>query len=191
MSETAQATSTILKELALAPGRYVVATIHRPQNTDVPDRLRAIFEAFIALGETLVLPLHPRTVKELQRADLYDRVAAAPHILLTKPLNYIDFLRLKMDARLVITDSGGVQKEAYFCQRPCVTIFPNTAWVETVEDGWNVVVDADREEILHAARTFQPAHSQRNVFGDGHSGEKIVELILDYLAHPRPIYKIV
>ncbi|MBN1316619.1 MAG: UDP-N-acetylglucosamine 2-epimerase (non-hydrolyzing) [Anaerolineales bacterium] len=185
-------TSTILDELDLNPSQYLLGTIHRPQNTDVDERLRAIFNALLELEETLVLPLHPRTVKNLQRASLYDRLKTAPNIRLCKPLGYLDFLRLELDARLILTDSGGVQREAYFCQRPCITLFHNTAWPETVEDGWNILVEpVNKKVILNSINTFCPTQEQRNVFGDGNAGETIVECILDYLEHPRSVYQYV
>lgn len=188
MRDVARARSSILDELRIVPGQYLLGTVHRPRNTDVDERLKAIVEAFLDLQEPLVLPLHPRMVKNLQRTHLYERIADASHIRLTKPLGYVDFLRLELDARLIVTDSGGVQREAYFCQRPCVTLFHNTAWPETVEDGWNVLVDADKERILEAVHSYQPTRPQRDVFGDGKAGEKIVRAALDYLEHPRPIY---
>lgn len=188
MRQHAQTASSILDELRVKPGQYLLGTIHRPQNTDVDEKLQAIVEAFLELEEPLVLPLHPRTVKHLERLHLFKKVASAPYIHLTKPLGYLDFLQLELNARLILTDSGGVQREAYFCQRPCITLFHNTAWPEAVEDGWNIVVDTDKERILQAVGHFRPAHPQRNVFGDGHAGERIVEHILYHLEHPRLIY---
>ena len=138
--DRARETSDVLERLDLRAGGYLLATVHRPRNTDLDERAKAIFGAFLEVGEPLVLPLHPRAVSNLKRIGWYDRVASAPHIRLTKPLGYLDFLRLELDARMIVTDSGGVQREAYFCQRPCVTLYPNTAWPETVDEGWNVCV---------------------------------------------------
>jgi UDP-GlcNAc3NAcA epimerase len=188
MRDVARIDLSILDELGISPGRYLLGTVHRPRNTDVDERLHAIFEAFLEVGELLVLPLHPRTVKHLKRTNLYERVVNASHIRLIKPLGYLDFLRLELNARLILTDSGGVQREAYFCQCPCVTLFHNTAWPETVEDGWNLLVDADKGRILEAVQSFQPTQLQRNAFGDGNAGEKIVGEMLNYLECPRPIY---
>ena len=179
---------SILEKLGVAPRQYLLGTVHRPRNTDIDERLCAIFEAFLEIKEPLVLPLHPRTLKHLKRTGLYERVAGASHIHLVKPLGYLDFMRLELNARLIVTDSGGVQREAYFCQCPCVTLFHNTAWPETVKDGWNLLVDADKAQILTAVRDFQPTRPQRNVFGDGNAGAKIVKEIQHYLDHPRPIY---
>jgi UDP-N-acetylglucosamine 2-epimerase len=127
-------------------------------------------------------------VKNLARIGWLDRLTGAPHLRVIKPQGYRDFLRLLLDARIVLTDSGGVQREAYFAKRPCVTIFRNTAWPETVEDGWNVCIDADQEKLLEAIASFAPAHPQRAVFGDGHAGRRIVDAIVDFLDDPRPIY---
>lgn len=179
-------TSTVLADLQLQPGQYILATIHRDRNTDVDDRLQAIFEAFLSMSETVVLPLHPRAVKNLKRIGLYDRLAAAPHLRLTKPQGYLDFVRLELDARLIITDSGGVQREAYFCQRPCLTVFDNTPWPETVEDGWNRLVEANTAKILTEVTHFQPAGPQRRIFGDGRAGEAIVHHILNYFGGVGP-----
>jgi len=189
MREVALARSSILEQLGVTPGRYLLGTIHRPQNTDSRENLAAIAEAFLEMDEVLVLPLHPRTAKTLQQSDLYDRLAHAPHIHLLKPLGYIDFLRLEMDARLIVTDSGGVQKEAYFCRRPCVTVYPTTGWPETVVDGWNRLVKADKQQILAAVSSFRPAGPQRHVFGEGRAAEAVAAAVVEYLQHPRPIYE--
>jgi len=180
--------SDVLERLGVEHGRYVLATIHRPRNTDIDDRVHSIFGALMEIDEPVVLPLHPRAVSHLQRVGWYEKVASASHIRLTKPQGYLDFLRLELGARAIVTDSGGVQREAYFCQRPCVTLFPNTAWPETVDEGWNLCVDADKDRILDAVRTFVPDSPQTAAFGDGHAGEKIVDEMLKYLADPRPIY---
>ena len=102
----------MLEDLGVAPGEYLLGTVHRPRNTDVDDRLKSIFGAFLEVEEPLVLPLHPRAVKNLRRVGWYDRVAEAPHIRLIKAQGYLEFLRLELDARLILTDSGGVQREA-------------------------------------------------------------------------------
>ena len=100
----------------------------------------------------------------------------------------MQFLELLLDARMVMTDSGGGQREAYFAKTPCVTLFPNTAWPETVEDGWNVCIDAVKDELLDAAKNFSPQGEQREIFGDGKAGKRIVDEIVKFLDDPRPIY---
>lgn len=173
----AEERSRILTTLDLAEGEYLVATVHRQSNTDDPRALGSIVDAFIALDEPLVLPLHPRTAKYLREYNLYDRLAAAPHVRLVEPLGYLDMLRLLAGARLVLTDSGGVQKEAYLLEVPCVTLRENTEWVETVEDGWNVLVGTDTAAITDAVRDFAPSGKQRAVFGDGDASRKIAGIL--------------
>ncbi len=173
----AEERSQILATLDLTERGYLVATVHRQSNTDDPANLERIVDAFTALDEPLVLPLHPRTAKYLREYNLYDRLAAAPHIRLVEPLGYLDMLRLLAGARLVLTDSGGVQKEAYLLKVPCVTLRENTEWVETVEDGWNVLVGTDTAAILDAIRDFAPAGEQRAVFGDGDASRRIAEIL--------------
>ena len=188
MRDRAREESTILEELDLEPGGYLIGTVHRPRNTDIDERLESIFEAFLEVEETIVLPLHPRAVKNLKRIGWYDRVASAPNVRLIKAQGYVDFLRLQLDARMILTDSGSVQREAYFAKHPCITLFPNTAWPETVEDGWNLCIDGDKDQILKAVASFQPPAEQRDVFGSGKAGEQIVDEVVKYLDDPRPIY---
>ena len=174
----ARSHSTILQALNLAPKGYLLATVHRPYNTDVPENLRAIFSAFADIcrigGLPLVLPLHPRTRKVLDELDL--RPPAG--VRLVEPVSYLDMLALEQSARLILTDSGGIQKEAYCLAVPCITLRPETEWVETVEAGWNVVVHADQAAIVHAAlERSWPADEPPPVFGDGHAAERIVALL--------------
>jgi UDP-N-acetylglucosamine 2-epimerase len=148
----AEQDSRILERLKLQRGEYVLATIHRASNTDDPANLRAILHALIEHKEPIVLPLHPRTSKCVEQAGLMDELANAKHIQVIEPLGYLDFVMLERSARLIITDSGGVQKEACYFQVPCVTLREETEWVETVESGWNVLVGADSEKIGHELR---------------------------------------
>ncbi len=169
--------SQILTTLDLPAGGYCVATVHRQSNTDDRRALTRIVDAFIAFDEPLVFPVHPRTVKYLKEYDLYDRLASAPHVRLIEPLGYLDMLQVLAHARLVLTDSGGVQKEAYMLEVPCITLRENTEWVETVEDGWNVLVGTDTAAIVAATRGFAPAGRQRAVFGDGNASRRIAEIV--------------
>jgi UDP-N-acetylglucosamine 2-epimerase len=170
--------STIVVTLGLTPKSYLLATVHRPYNTDVPENLRAIFAAFADVyrrtSEPVVLPLHPRTRRVL------DDLALEPPtgVLAVDPVGYLDMLALEQSARLIMTDSGGVQKEAYCLAVPCITLRPETEWVETVAAGWNVLVHADQAAIAGAAvdRTW-PAGEPPPVFGDGHAAERIVALL--------------
>jgi len=170
---------SLAKEQSTGPGLspYFLATIHRAGNTDDPAALRAILEAFSCLEVPVVFPVHPRTRKKLAE---YGIVPAA-NVRLVEPLPYFDMLALLSGARAVLTDSGGVQKEAYILEVPCVTLRENTEWVETVEDGWNVLVGADTDRIVaeaDAAGGARREHAAR--FGDGHAAERIAAIIREY-----------
>jgi UDP-GlcNAc3NAcA epimerase len=171
--------STILNDLGLSRKRYLLATVHRPYNTDDPERLRSILEAFIEIAEPIVFPVHPRTRRCMAEFGLNNLTASqCSNVQLVEPVGYLDMLMLEQHARLILTDSGGVQKEAYFFAVPCVTLRPETEWVETVDTGWNVVVDADRERIAWAVNgQVWPDGTPPQVFGDGRTGEKIVRLL--------------
>jgi UDP-N-acetylglucosamine 2-epimerase (non-hydrolysing) len=171
--------SRILEELGVKPGDYYLATVHRAENTDVKENLAAIVDAFCQL-DNVVLPCHPRTEKYLKSFGLWDRLSA--HVKLTRPLGYYDILVLEKNARKILTDSGGVQKEAYILKVPCITLRKNTEWVETVEDGWNVLVGSDREAIVHMAREFKPRNGHRDVFGDGMASARVRDILLSKLS---------
>lgn len=142
--------SAILSRAGVVAGQYAVATVHRPATTDDPVRLREIFRALSQLGLPVVAPLHPRTRARAERAGILDRLPAA--VVLSEPLGYLDFLHLLRSARLVLTDSGGVQQEASFFNVPVLTMRENTEWVETLEAGKNVLVGTDGERIVAIAR---------------------------------------
>jgi len=172
--EIAEKKAMILDEMGLKPKEYYLATIHRAENTDDFERLKNIVDAFCEIGN-LVFPCHPRTEKSLKGFGLWDRLVENTKVI--KPVGYLDMLMLEKNARKVLTDSGGVQKEAYIFKVPCITLRDNTEWVETVEDGWNVLVDADEEKIVRGANEFEPDNKQRNVFGKGDASERIAEII--------------
>ena len=167
-----------LKRLGLREKEYLLCTVHRPSNTDDAQNLRAIAEALKECGRTVVFPVHPRTRKALERDALIDDLPES--LVLVEPLDYLDFQCLLMDASKVVTDSGGVQKEAYFFGVPCVTLRDETEWIETVEDGWNVLVGADKREILHAIANFNPTGTKNKSFGDGHAAERIVDILTGF-----------
>ena len=145
--------SSIVRDLALTPGGYVLATVHRAANTDDPARLADLFDAFALLKEPVIVPLHPRTRAALMGTD----IEVEPPVRIVDPAGYIDMLALEQNARVVLTDSGGVQKEAYLLGVPCVTLRDETEWVETLEGGWNVLAGADAERILAAAQRPRPS----------------------------------
>ncbi len=157
----------------VAPGEYLLATAHRAGNVDDPDRLALLVEVLTGLPLPVVLPLHPRTDARLRAAGLHDRLAGAPGVTLIDPVGYFELTALLCNARALITDSGGLQKEAYLARVPCVTLRPNTEWTETVELGWNVLADLDLERVL-AALQREPPTASPPVYGDGHAGERVV-----------------
>jgi len=170
----AEERSDVLTRLGVEPGCDALVTAHRPRNTDDPARLRAIIAALeeISCDLPVVFPVHPRT-----RHALANLPPATHNLRLIEPVGYLDMLMLEKHDRLILTDSGGVQKEAYLFAVPCVTLREETEWVETVQAGWNVLVGADREAIVRAAREFRPIGDPPPLFGDGHAGERIVELL--------------
>ncbi|MCS6828886.1 MAG: UDP-N-acetylglucosamine 2-epimerase (non-hydrolyzing) [Caldilinea sp.] len=165
--------SNVLERLQLEPGRYALVTVHRAHNTDDPRRLRSIVEALNTVGERIVFPVHPRTRKALQAID----ACFAPHVLLTEPAGYYDMLMLEENARLIATDSGGVQREAYYFAKPCLTLREETEWTETVEVGWNLLVGADCHKIVAAWHTFRPPREHPPVLGDGTAAQKIAKIL--------------
>jgi UDP-N-acetylglucosamine 2-epimerase len=150
---------------------YVLATAHRAGNVDDPARLAALVDLLLAIDEDVILPLHPRTLARLEAAGLLDRLAAGVELL--APQGYLDFTSLLVHARAVLTDSGGVQKEAYLAGVPCVTLRDTTEWTETVDTGWNVLVDLDRDAAVAALRRTPPAERPQ-LYGDGRAGERVV-----------------
>ncbi|HEU4975043.1 MAG TPA: UDP-N-acetylglucosamine 2-epimerase (non-hydrolyzing) [Baekduia sp.] len=172
----ARADHAPLRDAGVQPGGFVVATAHRAGNVDVPERLRALVDLLLAVGEPLVLPLHPRTRARLETAGWLSELEAAPHVRLAPPLGYLAFTSLLTNARAVLTDSGGVQKEAYLAGIPCVTMRDTTEWVETVESGWNVLVDLDADAALAALERTPPAE-RPELYGDGRAGERVVAAV--------------
>ena len=170
----AEERSQILKRLGLKEKEYFLATIHRASNTDEKNNLAAIAGALQALDD-VVFPCHPRTEKYLKDFGLWEDLAARINVI--KPVGYLDMFFLEKNAKKIITDSGGVQKEAYLLGVPCITLRDETEWVETVDDGWNVLVGPNREEIIDAVRRFEPDHERQDVFGKGEASVRIVELV--------------
>lgn len=157
-------------------GEYLLLTAHRAGNVDDPARLRALLELIEALPAPVVLPLHPRTAARLAEFGLRERLAAIDAVHVSDPLGYVEFSALLCQARAVLTDSGGVQKEAYLAGVPCVTLRANTEWVETVQAGWNTLVDLDTAAALDALAAEPPAERPQ-LYGDGHAAERCVEAI--------------
>ncbi|AKB53003.1 MULTISPECIES: non-hydrolyzing UDP-N-acetylglucosamine 2-epimerase [Methanosarcina] len=174
--EIAEAKSSILTDLNLKNRDYLVATIHRASNTDNIENLQNIIEAFQGLDENIIFPVHPRTEKLLRSYGLYESLSSS--VTLTKPLGFLDFIKLMNHAKMILTDSGGVQKEAYILKVPCVTLRENTEWIETIRDGWNVLVGSNKNKIIEAVNEFMPlAKEHRNRFGDGSASNRIAATI--------------
>jgi UDP-N-acetylglucosamine 2-epimerase (non-hydrolysing)/UDP-GlcNAc3NAcA epimerase len=154
-------------------GQYVLATAHRAGNVDDPKRLARLVDLLLAVPLPVVLALHPRTRSRLEDAGLLQQLAGSEHMIVTAPLGYIELTALLCNARAVLTDSGGLQKEAYLAGVPCVTLRPSTEWTETVDQGWNTLVDLDSERALAALERDPPAERPQ-LYGDGHAGERVV-----------------
>ena len=146
--------SNIITNLSVETNNYIVATTHRAENVDNPDRLRSIIKAFIEISNDIkiVFPIHPRTLNRLNSFQLYDQLRSTGNIVITKPVGYFDMLRLIKEARAVITDSGGIQKEAFILRTPCITLRERTEWIETIRLGGNILVGANYQYIVDKTR---------------------------------------
>jgi UDP-N-acetylglucosamine 2-epimerase len=178
----AEQRSDVLDRLGLTAGGYFAATAHRAGNVDDPQRLERLVALLEAVPGTVVLPLHPRTAARLEEAHLRERLDVAPNVVLTAPLGYLDFTKLAAHASAVLTDSGGVQKEAFLLGVRCVTLRDSTEWVETVEAGWNVLVDLDCDAALAALDRPPPAGERPELYGGGHAAERVCDVLDAYTA---------
>ena len=173
--EIAEERSQILKRLGVAPTQYLVLTVHRPANTDSREHMENIIGAVGEAGMPVVFPVHPRTRKFLEEYGMWDRLPS--NIIVTEPLGYLDILKLMRHASKILTDSGGMQKEAYMLGVPCITLRENTEWVETLQNGWNVLVGADPVAICSAVRYFEPENEQHIPLGIGDTRERIAGIL--------------
>ncbi|MEX0616506.1 MAG: UDP-N-acetylglucosamine 2-epimerase (non-hydrolyzing) [Candidatus Woykebacteria bacterium] len=174
--KVAENKSKILETMNLRPKTYLFATIHRAENTDDKGNLKNIIEAFRQSKEIIVFPAHPRTQKMLKEYNL----KLSSNLKIIEPVGYLDSLQLQTNSKKVLTDSGGVQKEAYILKVPCITLREETEWVETVDDGWNVLVGADKKKILRAIADLNPEDKQHTYFGTGNSASRITKILVDY-----------
>ena len=175
--QLAEKKSHVLENLKLKPKSYALATVHRAENTDNHERLKSIFYAFEQIsqdGLQVIIPLHPRTRDSLENSKFKIQNSKLSFI---DPVSYLDMLLLEKNAQVILTDSGGVQKEAYWLGVSCVTLRDETEWLETVESGWNVVVGAGKEKIINAVRAFKSDKSRPELYGNGRTAEKIVQHI--------------
>ncbi len=177
-AKEAETNSNILSDLGIRPGEYCLATVHRASNTDDPDHLGNIFEALDASDLPVVVPLHPRTRGALSRLRSTKTLSCSGHVMILEPVGYRDSLWLQKNAKLVLTDSGGIQKEAYFLGTPCITLRTYSPWPETVEDGWNVLVPPEKDKILAAIQeSTLPRERRKGAFGDGTAALKIARCL--------------
>lgn len=186
----AEEKSDILSRLGVKPNEYILTTIHRPNNTDDPERLTNILSSLLSITErdgiTLVLPLHPRTRNLLDKNlddAVYERLMNSPLVKIIPPASFFEIIVLEKNAKIVMTDSGGVQKESFFFERPCVILRPETEWVEIVKHGAGIIANADPKLIVDAYDQLietQPVFPP--LFGDAHAAEHILQKINEYLS---------
>jgi UDP-N-acetylglucosamine 2-epimerase (non-hydrolysing)/UDP-GlcNAc3NAcA epimerase len=177
LAPRARERTAVLEACDVEPGAYLLATAHRAGTVDDPEKLEKLVSLLVGMPDPVVLPVHPRTRARLESTGLMGELEAAPGVRLVPPLGYLDFTALLLHARAVLTDSGGVQKEAYLAGVPCVTLRDRTEWTETVQAGWNVVVGLDADAARAALERERPAE-RPPLYGDGRAGERVVQALL-------------
>ena len=173
----AEQKSRILKNLKLRQKEYILLTLHRPYNVDNIQKLQNIFSALKQTKRFIVLPVHPRSRKMIENTN----TIIPENISIIEPLGYLDFIFLQKHSEKIITDSGGIQKEAYLNGIPCITIRPETEWIETVKAGWNVLVGDKKDQLIENCLHFKPSHNRPRYFGDGNSSKKIISILESHL----------
>lgn len=182
--------STFLKELGLVADEFILCTVHRDSNTDVKENLESIFSALLAIAENselkIVLPLHPRTKGKLNdqlNPEILEAIELSDSIKIIPPAGFLDIIALEKNARMIITDSGGLQKESFFFEKPCVILRPQTEWVEIVENGNAILADASYDRIIDAfnALVMKDDYTYPNYYGDGRAAEFICQTIVDQI----------
>lgn len=164
--------SNILPENNLVGGKYFLMTLHRPYNVDVPVKLNKILSKISQLDCKVVFPIHPRTQQIIEANSL----VIPDNIVVMKPVGYLDFIKLQASSKKIITDSGGIQKEAYLLKKPCITLRPETEWVETVNEGWNILVDAASDDFVNTLTSFNPNSKQNDIFGENVASKMFNEI---------------
>jgi UDP-GlcNAc3NAcA epimerase len=177
-AERAEQQSHLLEDLQIASKTYYLATIHRAETTDKPEQLSNILRAFAQIEKPIILPLHPRTRKVIEASEmLTSLVREARALRIIESVSYMDMLVLEKHAAAILTDSGGVQKEAYFHRTPCITMRGETEWTETVEAGWNTLVGTDTERILQAVAHWAMPDTEISEYGTGKAAQTIIDLL--------------
>jgi UDP-N-acetylglucosamine 2-epimerase len=167
--------SAILDRMGLKKKGYLLATIHRQSNADLASNLKKIFAAFKMIDDGIILPLHPRTLKSFKKNGL----KAPSNVRIIKPVGYLDMIALEENAKLILTDSGGVQKESYWLKVPCVTMRDETEWVETIDAGCNILTGCDPDRIVRAVGRRRVLYVQKPLYGDGRSAERIASRLIE------------
>jgi UDP-N-acetylglucosamine 2-epimerase (non-hydrolysing) len=169
--------SRILLDLDLQPKSYILFTMHRAENTNSAG-LTSLVKSFERMPDVrIVFPIHPRTASALIDTGLMKRLERCKNVKIIKPMGYVDFTRIMQCANKILTDSGGVQKEAYLLSVPCITIRKSTEWVETVKVGWNILTDTNTGKIVNAVRKWKPPARHPPIFGDGKASSKIAKFV--------------
>jgi UDP-N-acetylglucosamine 2-epimerase len=177
----AEKRSDIIRKLGLSGKEYLLMTIHRPSNTDDPQTFSGILKAVSESPWPVVFPCHPRTKKVMNTPSVKQILSKIKHLKIIEPVGFLDMLHLENHAMKILTDSGGVQKEAFFLGKPCITLRTETEWVETVEAGYNIIAGSETHRIVEAIQNFMPSHKRLNLYGDGHASDKIVEIMRGFL----------
>ena len=189
-SSVSDSKSTILNEIGLEPNNYILSTIHRDSNTDISANLESIFKALLQIqkdsGLSIVLPIHPRTrskMKDQLSAQLFSEVEANEQFKIIDPAGFLDIIALEKNAKMIVTDSGGLQKEAYFFQKPCIILRPQTEWVEIVNNGNAILTEASYDKIMNAffVLSTKTDFTYPTLYGDGKAAEFICEKIIEHL----------
>lgn len=176
--EKAERESDILERIGVSVGEYYLITVHRQRNTDNKKNLKHIVQAILEVDGKFIFPAHPRVKKSLKRYGLLNTLNKSDEVKLIDPVGYLDFLVLEKNSRKILTDSGGIQKEAYFLDKPCITLRDETEWVETLDNGWNVLVGSDKKRILEEiGRERSGLQKSGFNYGDGKASENIVDII--------------
>lgn len=174
MSSIAQQRSGIMKSLGISAGEFVLTTVHRAINTDDPHRLKSILTALLSLNEKVIFPVHPRTRKLIDSLGMIDEINRSKNLSLIEPVGYFDMLELERNSRLIITDSGGVTREAFFCSVPSVIVDDTTAWIDLVLAGWSSLTGSQPQKIIKAAESLKRPLKKEPLLGDGNTSEFIV-----------------
>lgn len=172
----------ILDGLAIKKGEYILTTIHRAENTDYKEHLENIIKALSGLEDRIIWPLHPRTKNRLEEFDLIKNISRGVNIKVINPIGYKDMIYLIKNAKFILTDSGGVQKEAHMLGIPCLTCRAETEWVETLESGWNQIIGLGASQLKKVLPLVIPKNKYHQIYGDGFAAERIAKVLKEYLA---------